>query len=158
MYRPKVQESESQGENSMPKEKKARKKSEGRTPTLAPYVDTIGGKTIYMNSGGKEYIANVLSSGVIRMDDKDYTSPSSAAGAILGKNKKGKQLQTDGWRVWRFNKDGERVELNELRGKSSPLKAVAKAKRKPKAVKKARKPRASKPKPQAPAAEMAASA
>jgi hypothetical protein len=121
-------EVKSEQEIIMAKEKAARvkkPKGEGRTPTLAPYADTIGGKTIYMNHGGKEYDATVLSSGVIRFRDKDYTSPSSAGQAVLGKNAKGKPLQVDGWRAWRFNKDGERVELNVLRGKDSPLKAVA---------------------------------
>ena len=112
-----------------------KKKGEGRTPTLAPYTEALAGKTIYMNHDGKEHAATVLTSGVIRMNDKDYTSPSSAAGAILGKNKKGKQLQADGWRCWRFNKDGERVELNVLRGKDSPLKAAAAPKRERRAAK-----------------------
>jgi hypothetical protein len=127
------QVNQNQTGDEMSKEKKQRKKSEGRTPTLAPYTDTLAGKTIYMNHDGKEHTATVLTSGAIRMGEKDFTSPSSAAGAILGKNKKGKQLQADGWRCWRFNKDGERVELNVLRGKDSPLKAAAAPKREKKA-------------------------
>jgi len=126
----------------MSKEKKSRAKKpkgEGRTPTLAPYAETVGGKTIYMNHNGKEHDAMVLSSGVIRMNGKDYTSPSSAGSAILGKDKKGKPRQVDGWKSWYFNKDGERVMLDTLRGSKSPLKAVDD---KPKAERKAKKPRA----------------
>lgn len=135
----------------MAKEKKQRvkkPKGEGRTPTLAPYADTIGGKTIYMNHDGKEHTATVLQSGVIRMGDKDFTSPSSAGSAILGKDKKGKPRQVDGWKSWYFNKDGERVMLNVLRGSKSPLALAApKPKREkkaatPKKAKPARKPRA----------------
>lgn len=108
----------------MAKEKKVRKpKGEGRTPTLKPYVDSPF--KIYMNHDGKEREAQVLSGGLIRLGEKEFTSPSSAAQAILGKNAKGKPLQADGWRAWRFNKNGERVELNVLRGKDSPLKAAA---------------------------------
>jgi len=121
----------------MAKTKKEKKpKGEGRKPTLAPFVDSPF--KIYMNSGGKEHEAQVLSTGVIRMGEKEFTSPSSAAQKILGNNAKGKPLQADGWKVWRYNKDGERVELNVLRGHASPLKAVEKAPAKPKAAKKAK--------------------
>lgn len=30
-------------------------------------------------------------------------------------NEKGKPLQVDGWHFWKFNKDGERTPLSELR-------------------------------------------
>lgn len=140
-------EAKSEQEIDMSKEKKQRKpKGEGRTPTLAAYVDSPF--KIYMNHDGKEREAQVLSSGIIRLGEKEFTSPSSAAQAILGKNAKGKPLQADGWRVWRFNKNGERVELNVLRGKDSPLKALEAPKRAKStngaAPKKARKRRAKK--------------
>jgi hypothetical protein len=128
--------------------KKTRKpKGEGRKPTLAAFVDSPF--KIYMNHDGKEREAQVLSSGIIRLGEKEFTSPSSAAQAILGKNAKGKPLQADGWRAWRFNKDGERVELNVLRGAKSPLKAIApkrekKAKTNGSKPKRVRKPRARK--------------
>jgi hypothetical protein len=133
----------------MPKEKKERKKSEGRKPSLAPFVDSSF--TIYMTTGKKEYKGTVLSSGVIRVDEKDFTSPSSAGSYILGKDDKGKPKQVDGWKSWTFNKDGERVALNTLRGSKSPLKfAEAKTKKpraaKPAKAKTARKPRAKKAK------------
>lgn len=139
----------------MAKAKAAKKKGEGRVPTLAPYADTIGGKTIYMNHDGKEHTATVLSSGVIRMGEKDFTSPSSAGSAILGKDKKGKPRQVDGWKSWYFNKDGERVMLNTLRGSKSPLALEAPKPHKAKSAKangaakpkKARKARTAKPKP-----------
>lgn len=134
----------------MAKEKKVRKpKGEGRTPTLAPYAEAIAGKTIYMNHDGKEHTATVLTSGVIRMGEKDYTSPSSAGSAILGKDKKGNPRQVDGWKSWYFNKDGERVMLNTLRGSKSPLTLeLAKPKREKKVAKSANgsvKPRKRKP-------------
>lgn len=125
------------GDDNMAKTKTPKKKPEGRTPTLAPYAETLAGKTIYMNHDGKEHTASVLSSGVIRMNDKDYTSPSSAGSAILGKDKKGKPRQIDGWKSWYFNKDGERVMLNTLRGSKSPLTLAAPSERKPKKVAKA---------------------
>ena len=127
-------EAKSEEEVVMATKKAARKKSEGRVPTLAPYADTIGGKTIYMNHDGKEHTATVLSSGVIRMDEKDYTSPSSAGSAILGKDKKGKPRQIDGWKSWYFNKDGDRVMLNTLRGSKSPLSIEAPKPRKAKSA------------------------
>lgn len=106
----------------MAKKERKTKKSGDRKPTLAPYVDSPF--KIYMTTGGKEYDAQVLSSGIIKIGEKEFTSPSSAGQSILGKNAKGKQLQVDGWKCWRFNKDGKRVELNVLRGVKSPLKAV----------------------------------
>lgn len=126
-------------ENGMPKEKKARKKSEGRKPRLAGLVDSP--LTIFMSTGGKEYKGVVLSSGVIKIDEKEFTSPSSAGSYILGNDKKGKPRQVDGWKSWTFNKDGERVPLDTLRGSKSPLKAVEAN------PKKARKPKAVTPKP-----------
>lgn len=118
----------------------AKKETKGRTPALAPYVDSPF--KIYMMTGGKEYDAQVLSSGVIKIDEKEFTSPSSAGSYLLSKNAKGKPLQVDGWKSWNFNKDGKRVPLDTLRGSKSPLKAEDKPKKvaKPKA-KKVRKPR-----------------
>jgi hypothetical protein len=139
-------ESKSEGENEMPKEKAARvkkPKSEGRKPTLAGLVDSP--LVIFMTTGKKEYKGTVLSSGVIKIDEKEFTSPSSAASYILGKDDKGKPKQADGWKCWSFNKDGERVVLDTLRGAKSPLKAVAPKPKKVKAApKKARTPRAAK--------------
>jgi len=108
----------------MAKEKKVRKpKGEGRVPTLKPYVDSPF--KIFMTTGGKEYDGMVLSSGVIKIDEKEFTSPSSAGSYILGKDEKGKPRQVDGWKSWTFNKDGSRVMLNTLRGGKSPLKLEA---------------------------------
>ena len=78
---------------------------------------------IYGNYKGKEYTAQVLSTGFIVLDEKSYTSPTAAGQAVMG-SYKGKPLQVDGWKFWKFNKDGERVELNILRGKESPLKTL----------------------------------
>lgn len=117
------------------KEKRARKpkeagapKGEGRKPVLAPYVEGGAPFKIYATYKGKEYAAQVLTSGIIKMDEKEYTSPSAAGRAIMGNNDKGKPLQVDGWAFWKYNDDatGKRVPLDKLRGKDSPLKEVEK--------------------------------
>jgi hypothetical protein len=127
------------------KEKSQRKKGEDRTPALAAFVDSPF--KIYMTTGGKEYDAQVLSSGIIKIDDKEFTSPSSAGSYILGNDKKGKPRQVDGWKAWSFNKDGERVALDTLRGSKSPLKAEApKKERKAKTAKPNGSAKAAKPK------------
>jgi len=155
------------------KEKKQRKpKGEGRTPRLAGLVDSP--LTIFMTTGGKEYKGTVLTSGIIKVDDKEFTSPSSAGSYILGNDKKGKPRQVDGWKSWTFNKDGERVALDTLRGSKSPLKAdeapkprkaksakpngAAKAKRTTKRTTKSRKPKLPAPVHGASAAESSAEA
>lgn len=116
-----------------------KKKSEGRTPRLAGLVDSP--LVIFMTTGGKEYKGTVLTSGMIKVDEKEFTSPSSAGSYILGNDKKGKPRQVDGWKSWTFNKDGERVALDTLRGSKSPLKAEA-----PKKERKAKPNGAAKPK------------
>lgn len=134
------EENKSQGENEMAKEKKVRAaepKSEGRKPKLAGLVDSPF--KIYITTGGKEYDAQVLSSGIIKIDEKEFTSPSSAGSYMLGKDAKGKPKQVDGWKAFGFNKDGKRVLLDALRGSKSPLKAEP---TKPKREKKAAAPRA----------------
>jgi hypothetical protein len=117
--------------NGTPKVKK--QKSEGRKPTLAPFVD--GPFKIYASTDDKEYEAMVLSSGIIKMDEKEYTSPSSAGSVLLGKDKKGKLRQVDGWSFWKFNKNGERVPLDVLRGSKSPLTVDEPKKKKPRTKK-----------------------
>lgn len=129
----------------MPKEKKARKpKSGGRKPTLAPYVDAPF--KAYVSFDGKERDAMVLSTGIIRYKEKEFTSPSGFANAVI--KEVGAKGRADGWKAVTFNKDDKRVPLDTLRGSKSPLKAEA-----PKAAKKAaaatkskspRKPRAKK--------------
>src|SRR5580693_2224152 len=117
--------SQSQGENAMPKEKKqkaAREKKpkvSGRKPTLAPFVDAPF--KIYATYKDKEYDAMVLSSGIIKFEDKEYATPSGAAVAIVGK-------PTDGYVFWSFNKNDKRVPLDMIRGEKSPL-AEPKAKK-----------------------------
>lgn len=120
--------------------KKEKVKKESRGPALAAFVDSSF--KIYLKHGKKEYDATVLSSGVIRYNDKDYDSASSAAKKIVG-------VAVNGWRAWSFNKDGVRVALDTLRGSKSPLKA---APEKPKKERKAKsaKPNGSAPKPKAP--------
>jgi hypothetical protein len=116
------------GESQMAKQKAPKAKSEGRKPTLAPYVSDSF--KIYGNHDGKEYEATVLSSGVVRYKDKDYTSPSAAAKVIVG-------VEVNGFVFWKYGKNGERQLLNAIRGKDAikvaapkPKKAkVAKAKK-----------------------------
>lgn len=121
------------------KEKKVLKpKGEGRTPALAAFVDSSF--KIYLNHSGKEHEATVLSTGVIRYNDKEYTSPSSVGAKIVG-------AEVNGWRAWSFNKNGERVPLDVLRGSKSPLAEAPKAKKavpKPAKPKRSLKPRAPK--------------
>jgi len=130
----------------MPK-KAANPKSEGPKPKLAPYVDNPF--KIYATSNGKEYEAQVLKSGMIVMGEKEFTSPSAAAKSILRKNNP--KAEVDGWHFWKFNKDGDRVALSELRPakdiakrsdkkEARPKPAPAKP-RKPKAAKKTRSPK-----------------
>jgi len=137
---------QTQGDDMAKKEKSQRKKSEGRQPRLAGLVDSP--LVIFMTTGGKEYKGTVLTSGMIKVDEKEFTSPSSAGSYILGNDKKGKPRQVDGWKSWTFNKDGERVALDTLRGSKSPLK-VEEAK--PKREKKAKSANSS-PKPRKPRA------
>lgn len=127
--------------------KKTRKpKGEGRKPTLAPFVDAPF--KVYMTCNGKERDAMVLSSGIIKYKEKEFTSPSGFANAVI--KELGAKGRADGWKSVYFNKDGERVMLNTLRGGKSPLKLEApKRKKKAKAngapkPKRIRKPRAAK--------------
>src|SRR2546428_10513936 len=88
------------GDNEMSKKEK-KPKSEGRTPTLAPFVSE--GFNIFAGKNGK-YEARVRADGTVVFRDKEYTSPSSAGSAALGKDDKGKPRQVDGWKFWHFKK------------------------------------------------------
>lgn len=113
----------------MSKEKKAKKlKSEGRKPTLAPYVDAP--LKVYVTFDGKERDAMVLSTGIIRYKERDFTSPSGFANAVI--KEVGAKGRADGWKVVQYNKDGKRVPLDTLRGAKSPLTLAEPGERKPK--------------------------
>jgi len=137
---------QTQGEEMTKPKASSKQKSEGRTPTLAPFVKE--GFNIFAGRDGK-YEARVRADGIIVFRDKEYTSPSSAGSKALGNDDKGKPRQVDGWKFWRFKKNGEEVELNVLRGSKSPLAASDAAPRKLKAAKKRapHKPRAASPVP-----------
>lgn len=90
--------------------------SEGRKPTLAPFLD--GAFDIHAEHKGKEFSAHVNADGTITYDGESYTSPSSAGKAAIKKS-------VDGWTFWKFKKDGTAVPLDELRGRKSPLKQSA---------------------------------
>lgn len=85
----------------------------GREKLLASLLDNP--MPLYATYKGKEYQALALTSGLIKLDEVEYPTPSAAARAILGNNEKGKPLQIDGWNFWKFNKNGERVPLTDLR-------------------------------------------
>jgi Restriction Enzyme Adenine Methylase Associated len=97
-----------------PKAKRA--PSEGRKPTLTPFID--GAFDIHAEYKGKEFSARVNADGTITYDGGTYTSPSSAGKAAIKKS-------VDGWTFWKFKKDGTDVPLDELRGRKSPLKESA---------------------------------
>jgi hypothetical protein len=140
-----------QGEE-MPKEKKA-KKSDGRKPTLAPFID--GAMNIFATYKKKEYEAKVRADGVIVYKDKEYATPSLAALAIVGK-----EGSVNGWVFWRYTEGGKDLLLNKIRGSKSPLKLEASKPKKvkaaaPKKPKSPRKPRAKKSKANGHAADVA---
>jgi hypothetical protein len=97
-----------------PKAKQAA--SEGRKPTLAPFIDVAF--DIHAEHKGKGFTARVNADGTITYDGESYTSPSSAGKAAIKKS-------VDSWTFWRFKKDGTDVPLDELRGRKSPLKQSA---------------------------------
>jgi hypothetical protein len=116
----------------VPREKKAKKET---APKLAPFVDSPF--PIYLVHEGKERTATVLSSGLIRFKEEEYKSPCAVATAMA--KDLGFKWNLNAWSALKFNRDGERVPLDKIRGAKSPLKAAA-----PKAAKKEAKPKASK--------------
>ena len=90
--------------------------SDGRKPTLAPFID--GAFDIHAEHKGKEFSAQVNADGTITYDGESYTSPSSAGKAAIKKS-------VDGWTFWKFKKDGTDAPLDALRGRKSPLKQSA---------------------------------
>lgn len=110
----------------MAKEKKAKKvkkvktpkvKSEGRKPTLAPFVDAPF--KLYASYKEKEYTAQVLKSGVIVFEEKEYATPSQLGKEICG-------MAVNGWKFFSFNQDDKRVPLDAIRGAKSPIMSKAK--------------------------------
>lgn len=97
------------------KPKVAKVKVAGRKPTLAPFVkDRKAPFKLYASIKEKEITATVLLSGMIVMDEKEYATPSAVGKFLTG-------YAVDGWRFWKFNQDGKRVYLDEIRGSKSPL-------------------------------------
>jgi hypothetical protein len=83
--------------------------SEGREPTLAPYLPTNKGFPIRFRFKGKLHKARVRTDGTIRYQGQVFTSPSSAAAAVTKK-------ASDGWTAWRYERaPGDWVPLSELR-------------------------------------------
>lgn len=125
-FRKQLNQNQGEGEEMATKEKKAAKVKEGRQPTLAPFMKDRGSFKIHAEYKKDKYSATVNADGSITFEGERYTSPSSAGTAALGKDR-----QVDGWKFWL---DAEGKNLNAMRGKASPLKAVA---TKPAKVKKA---------------------
>lgn len=107
---------------------------------LAGFVDSPF--RVYLVMGKKEREASVLSSGLIRFKEEEFKSPCAAATA-MAKDMDEKWV-LNAWTALKYNKDGERVALDTIRGSKSPLKAapapkakkVAKAKTAKKRVRK----------------------
>lgn len=79
----------------------------GRKPRLAGYFTE--GRKLRMWHKGHLYRAYLKKNGVIRFKKKLYTSPSSAAKAIVHRG-------IDGWYAWKFERvPGDWVVLNDLR-------------------------------------------
>lgn len=90
-------------------ERKGRRASQrdGRTPTLAGYVD--GRTPIRMRYRKRLYKAVVLPDGTIRFKGKYFSSPSTAASVVS-------KRPMNGWSWWRYEvAPGEWVELKKLR-------------------------------------------
>ncbi len=114
-----VQTQNEDGEQVMAKAKKEKapkaprvKKELGRKPTLAPFVDAPF--KLYGTGANKDVTAQVLSSGIIVLEGKEYTSPSDAAHSLT-------KVAVNGWRFWQYNKNDKRVSLDQIRGSKSPL-------------------------------------
>jgi len=83
------------------------RKVEGRTPTLAPYVTRRF--LIRLRYKGKTYQASVRKDGSIYRKGQVFTSPSSAARAVIPRH-------ADGWHAWRYERaPGDWVTLDNLR-------------------------------------------
>ena len=121
------------------KEKAAKKEKTHAAPKLAAFVDHSF--PIYLTMGEKEREARVLTSGMISFKEKEYASPCAAATAMA--KDMGEKWTLNAWTALKFNKDGERVALNVVRGAKSPLKVAAP---KPKAASKAKAKKEAKPK------------
>lgn len=134
----------------MAKEKKQRVpkvEKKATPPKLAAFVDSP--IKIYLVMGKKEREATILSTGLIRFDETEYKSPCAAATAMA--KAMGEEWTLNAWASLKYNRDGERVSIDTLRGAKSPLKAVVAKPKKVKAAKvtkpkAARKPRAKKSK------------
>jgi Restriction Enzyme Adenine Methylase Associated/GIY-YIG catalytic domain len=84
-----------------------KRNGDGRIPTLAKYVQKP--LSIRMTYKGKLYKAQIRRDGTIYHRGKTYTSPSSAATAIM-------RHPTDGWHAWKYLRiPGGWTELDELR-------------------------------------------
>jgi len=91
------------------KQKKKRRKTSGkRDRPLKEYVKVKFKKRIYGTYKGKDYTADIYTSGRIKFQGTNYDTPSAAARAITKK-------PTDGWYFWKIRHNGELVRLKALR-------------------------------------------
>jgi hypothetical protein len=81
---------------------------DGRHPTLADYIKAP--MQLRARFKGQTIEARVRRTGHVRLDGKEYTSPSLAAAAAC------KRPTCNGWTFWRYERaPGDWVLLNELR-------------------------------------------
>jgi hypothetical protein len=93
-----------------PRERRRPSLPVGRAPKLAGYFKRKA--TLRLVYKRRRFKARVGFDGVILLKGKGYTSPSSAAKAIIRRG------AADGWHVWKYERaPGDWVPLNELRHK-----------------------------------------
>ncbi len=92
----------------VPKKARARAKSQGPAPVLAPHVSQV--RKLRARFKGKLVRARVLKDGRVSYGGQRYTSPSLAAAAACGR------VACNGWQFWTYERaPGDWVPLNELR-------------------------------------------
>lgn len=82
-------------------------KGEGRKPALAEFPNRPD--EIFATFKGKEIVAKVNEDGSITVDGNRYTSPSVAGAIATG------QPTCNGWKLWKFMREGQPVSIDELR-------------------------------------------
>ncbi len=79
---------------------------------LSAGIVQAGDEWFIERKDGYRAVARVTLSGTLEMGGEQYTSPSTAAGAVLG-------TSTNGWKRWKFSDGGRTAYIDELRGRLS---------------------------------------